>query len=91
MVRYFYAWIPLASIWTLLILTLPWLGLIAFMVLLFAAVSAICALGWAFIASVHALGRLALGRLIPRRSRAWRDDDQPLALNTRGVGERVAR
>lgn len=91
MVRYFYAWIPVAIIWTLLILTLPWLGLIALMVLLLAAVPAVWALGWAFIATVRALGRLAFGRLVPRRSRAWHDATQPVPLNTRSVSERVAR
>jgi hypothetical protein len=65
MVRYFYTGIPLVIVGTAVILTGPWLGLIALMVLLLAAVAALGALAWATIAALYALGRSALGRSLP--------------------------
>jgi Flp pilus assembly pilin Flp len=59
MVRYFYAWTPLLTVGTICILSLPWLGLIALMIVLLVVLPA-CALA---IVSVPYL----LGRTITRR------------------------
>jgi hypothetical protein len=40
MVRYFYAWTPLLIVGTICILSLPWLGLIALMIVLLVALPA---------------------------------------------------
>ena len=59
MVRYFYAWTPLLTVGTICILSLPWLGLIALMIVLLVVLPA-SALA---IVSVPYL----LGRTITRR------------------------
>jgi hypothetical protein len=60
MVRYFYAWTPLVIVFgTLVLLTSPYLALIALMVI---SVAAVAALAWAIV-SVP----LMLGRAISRR------------------------
>jgi hypothetical protein len=64
MVRYFYAWTPLVLIATVVILTLPWLGVIALMVALLVAIAALAALAWTVVSAVH-----AVVRSVPRRSR----------------------
>jgi len=51
MVRYFYAWTPLVVVGTVVILSLPWLGLIAFMIAALVAVAAPVALAWATVAA----------------------------------------
>jgi hypothetical protein len=59
MVRYFYAWMPLFFIGTLVLLALPWLGLIALMLV---ALVALPAIGWAIVwmalMVVRGIGRL---------------------------------
>jgi hypothetical protein len=59
MVRYFYAWTPLFIIGTVVILSLPWLGLIALFVVLLAVLAT---LAWALVYVPYVLGR-AIGRL----------------------------
>jgi hypothetical protein len=41
MVRYFYAWTPLVIVGTIFVLALPWLGLIALMLVALAALPAL--------------------------------------------------
>ena len=68
MVRYFYAWTPLFLVGTLCILSLPWLGLIALMVV---ALVALPALGLAIVIVPYMLSR-DLSRLWQRRGNAVR-------------------
>ena len=64
MVRYFYAWTPLVIVTTVVLLSAPWLGLIALIILSLAALVALAAL-----ASAIAFVPYMLGRAISRR---WR-------------------
>jgi hypothetical protein len=64
MVRYFYAWPLLPFVVTVVILALPWLGVLAFIVALLVAVAALGALAWAVVWAVQ-----ALVRSVPRRPR----------------------
>lgn len=57
MVRYFYSWTPLVIVGTVVLLTLPWLGLIALMVFSLAALAALAALAWAIVLVPYTLGR----------------------------------
>ena len=41
MVRYFYAWIPFVAVGTLFLLSLPWLGLIALLIVALVALPAL--------------------------------------------------
>ena len=52
--RYFFAWIPLVIVGTVVLLSLPWLGLIALMLV---ALVALAALAWAIVAVPYMLGR----------------------------------
>jgi hypothetical protein len=61
MVRYFYAWTPLVIVVAVVLLSMPWLGLIALMVATIAAIVAIVALAWAVVVVPYMLGR-AIGR-----------------------------
>jgi len=61
MVRYFYTWPPLVIVGAVVLLSLPWLGLIALMVFVLAVLAALAALVWAIVAAPVALGR-AIGR-----------------------------
>ena len=56
MVRYFYAWIPVVTVGTLVILSLPWLGLIALIVVTALVLGALAALALAIVAVVYSLG-----------------------------------
>ena len=64
MVRYFYAWTPLAIVaGTAVLLTIPWLALIALMVVSLAALAALAwAIIWVPLALVRAIGRRWHGR-----------------------------
>jgi hypothetical protein len=62
MVRYFYAWTPLVVVGTVVLLSLPWLGLIALMVFSLAALVALAALS-----SVLVFAPYMLSRAISRR------------------------
>jgi hypothetical protein len=61
--RYFYAWTPLVLVATIVLLALPWLGLIA---LLIVSVVAVPALAFAIVLApyvlVHAISRRLQGR-----------------------------
>jgi hypothetical protein len=57
MVRCFYAWTPLVIVATVLLLSLPWLGLIALMIAAPFALVAVAALAWAILAAPYMLGR----------------------------------
>ena len=50
MVRYFYAWTPLVIVGTVVLLSLPWLGLIALMIFALVALVALAALALAIVA-----------------------------------------
>ena len=47
MVRYFYAWTPLVLVGTVVLLSLPWLAVIALMLVAFVLLVAVAALGYA--------------------------------------------
>jgi hypothetical protein len=57
MVRYFYAWTPLVIVGTVVLLSLPWLGLIALMIASLVALVALAALAWAIVFVPYMLGR----------------------------------
>jgi hypothetical protein len=78
MVRYFYAWTPLVAVGTITILVLPWLGLIALMLV---ALVAVPALAFAILVVPYMLVR-AVVRFSHGRSAA-------MALRTRSAA-RVA-
>ena len=59
--RYFYAWTPPVLIGAVVLLSLPWLGLIALAIFGLAAVALLAALVWAIVAAPIAVGR-AIGR-----------------------------
>lgn len=59
MVRYFFAWTPLVIVGTVVVLALPWLGLIALMLV---SLLALAALAWAIVWLP-----LAVSRAISRR------------------------
>jgi membrane protein implicated in regulation of membrane protease activity len=61
MVRYFYSWIPVVIVGTVVLLTLPWLGLIALAVFGLIALAAVAAFAVALVAVPVAVIR-AIGR-----------------------------
>lgn len=61
MVRHFYALTPLVIVGTVVLLSLPWLGLIALMVFALVALGALAALAWGIVFVPYMLGR-AIGR-----------------------------
>ena len=67
--RYFYAWTPLVLIGAVVLLSLPWLGLIALVIFGFAAVALLAALVWAIVAVPIAVGH-AVGRRLQERGHA---------------------
>jgi hypothetical protein len=69
MVGYFYAWTPLVIVGTVVLLSLPWLGLIALMIAALAALAALASLTWAMVAAPLAVGR-AIGHRWHGRSAA---------------------
>ena len=54
MVRYYYAWTPLAIVCSIVFLALPWLGLIALLVV---ALAALMTLAWAVVYVPYTVGR----------------------------------
>jgi hypothetical protein len=54
MVTYFYKWLPLVVVAAIVILSLPWLGLIALMIV---ALVVLPALAWAIVVVPYMLGR----------------------------------
>jgi hypothetical protein len=69
MVRYLNAWTPLVIVGTVVLLTLPWLGLIALVILPLFAVAALAAFAWAIVFVPYTFGR-AIGRRWRERSGA---------------------
>jgi hypothetical protein len=69
MVEYFYAWTPLVVVTTVVLLALPWLGLIALLIGALAALAALAALTRAIVAAPLAVGR-AIGHRWHGRSAA---------------------
>ena len=69
MVRYFYALTPLVIVTTIALLSAPWLGLIALMILSLVALGALAALAWA-IAFVPYMVSRAIARRWRSRSGA---------------------
>jgi hypothetical protein len=62
MVRYFYALAPLVVVGTVVLLSLPWLGLIALMIFALVGLVALAALAWAIVFVPFALGRAIIRR-----------------------------
>jgi hypothetical protein len=56
-VRHFYAWAPLVIVTTIVLLSLPWLGLIALTLFVLVALVALAALAWAVVFVPYTLGR----------------------------------
>ena len=69
MVRYFYAWTPFVIVGTVVVLSLPYLGLIAFMIFALVALVALAALAWATVYVPYMLSR-AISRRWHSRSAA---------------------
>jgi hypothetical protein len=57
MVRYFYAWTPLIIVTTVFLLSMPWLGLIALMIVATVALVPLAALAWAIVFVPYMLSR----------------------------------
>lgn len=69
MVRYFYAWTPVVLVAGIFLLSAPFLGLIALMVVSLFSLVALAALAWAIVAVPYALAR-ALSRVWQEHSAA---------------------
>jgi hypothetical protein len=63
MVRYFYAWTPLAIVAAIVLLSLPWLGLIALVIV---SLVALPALAFAIVLAPYMLIHAIVRRLHPR-------------------------
>lgn len=61
MVRYFYAWTPLVIVGSILLLSMPWLGLFALTIVAIIAIGALAALAQAIVSVAHTLS-LAISR-----------------------------
>jgi hypothetical protein len=68
-VRYWYAGTPLLTVGTVVLLALPWLGLIALIVVALVALAAPVALAWAMVLVPYRFGR-TISRPRPARSGA---------------------
>jgi hypothetical protein len=85
MVRYFYAWTPLVIVAAVVLLSMPWLGLIALMIAATVALGALAALTWALVFVPYMLSRAVIRRwhihsgasprTAPAPSLARREDD----------------
>jgi hypothetical protein len=84
MVRYLYAWTPLVVGSAIVLLALPWLGLIALMFGTFVTLAALAGLTWAVVALPYVLVR-SIGRRWRRRS----DADQASAALSLAEHERA--
>jgi hypothetical protein len=67
MLRYFYAFTPLVTVGTVVILSLPWLGLVALMTFALVALVALAAVAWAIVVAPYLLIR-SIGRRWRARS-----------------------
>lgn len=74
MVRYLYPWTPLVVVGTAVLLSLPWLGLIALMIFGLVALVTLAALAWAIVFVPY-----RLGRAISRHWHSGSDANQPSA------------
>jgi hypothetical protein len=83
MVSYFYAWTPFVIVGTVVLLSLPWLGLIALLTLALVAIVALAALASAII-----FVPFRLSRAISRRWQGRNAIPQPMAMS---LGERRRR
>ena len=72
MVSYFYAWTPVVIVGTVVLLSLPWLGLIALMIVALLALGALAALAWAIVFVPYMLSRAISRRLHLRSSASLR-------------------
>jgi hypothetical protein len=70
MVRYFYALTPFFIVGTVVILSLPWLGLVALMVFALVALVALAGFAWAIVVAPYLLIR-SIGRRWHGRSLAY--------------------
>ena len=70
--RYFYAWTPLVIVGTIILLSLPWLGLIALMIFALVALVALAALAWAMVFVPYMLSRAISRRWHSRRGASLR-------------------
>lgn len=84
MVRYFYGFTPLVVVGTVFLLSLPWLGLVALMVLALATLGALAGLAWAIVVAPYLLIR-SVGRRWHGRTVAH----QPSAALSLAEGERA--
>ena len=57
MVRYLYAWTPLVIVGTVVLLSMPWLGLVALIFVAIVALGGLAALAWAIVFAPYMLGR----------------------------------
>ena len=62
MVRYFYVWTPFVIVGTVVVVALPWLGVIGFMIVALVALVALAALAWAIVFVPYMLGRAVARR-----------------------------
>jgi len=84
MVRYLYAWTPLVVVGAVVLLSLPWLGLVALIVFALVVLAALAAVVWTIVAAP-----LAIGHAVGRRWRERASVDQPrAALSLAERGER---
>jgi membrane protein implicated in regulation of membrane protease activity len=72
MVRYFYAWTPLVIVTAVFLLSAPWLGLIALMIVSLVALAALAALAWAVVVLPLHMLSWAMSRRSHSRSGARR-------------------
>jgi hypothetical protein len=86
MVRYFYTWIPLVIVGTIVILVCPWLGLIALLAGLSSVLAAVGALAWATVSALGALARSLQSHTTARASRERAETSPRVALHAGGVG-----
>jgi hypothetical protein len=68
MVRYFYAWTPLVIVAAVVLLSMPWLGLIALMIIALGALAALAALAGAVVCVPYTLTRAISRRWHTRSS-----------------------
>ena len=84
MERYFINWIPFVIGVALVLLALPWLGVIALMVFVLAAFAGLAALAWGIVFVPYTLGRAISLRLRSGRDVRTPSTSEPLAERTDG-------
>ena len=72
-----FAWLPVIILWAFLIFIIPFLGLIAFVVIAFGAVAALGALVWRIVAAMDWFVRFVLRRRRDSGGAAQRDGAAP--------------